>query len=215
MVPSVVIREIIRFVEAVTAQFALERPSSQLVVRLQFVFFRKLPVAKTAPELEVILGVNLPVRHHCVNAMKHPATVGTNSFLVVPQVQPQRFSMFVGDSTNLARVHPFRRVDLSDVLLYDGRSGKYGITLGALGALFCVAEHVAIEGSLTAEAFRTVGTLIGQFAGVESHVDLEGAFVQESAVTLLAFQVFNAIMNLFVLFQGGSEFERFKAYFTR
>lgn len=123
--------------------------------------------------------------------------------------------MFVGDSTNLARVRPFRRVDLSDVLLYDGRSGKHGITLGALGALFCVAKHVAIEGSLTAEAFRTVGTLIGQFAGVESHVDLEGAFVQESAVTLLAFQVFNAIMNLLVLFQGGSEFERFKAYFTR
>lgn len=184
-------------------------------MRLQLVFFLKLPVAKPASELEVILRVNLPVRHHGVHAVKHPSAIGTNSFLVVPQVQPQRFPMFVRDSADLTRVRPFRRVDLTDVLLHDRRSGKQRITLGALGALLCVAEHVAVQGGLAAEPLRTVRTLIGQFAGMKPHVDFERSFVHEAPMALFTLEFFYSVMDLFVLLQSGSKFEPFTAYFAK
>lgn len=181
----------------------------------QLFFLLELPVTVGTLELKVILGVDLPVRHHGIDTVENFPTIRTDPFLVIPKVQPQAFQMLVGDATYLAGIDPFRRMNFPDVLLYDRRRCKNRRALRTLGALLGMPEHVTIQCRLTTELFRTVGTLVRHFTGVHPKVHLQRSLVEEPPLTHFALELLDSIVNLFVLLQGGAKLENLPTELTR
>lgn len=122
--------------------------------------------------------------------------------------------MLVGNSADLTRVDPFRCVHLPDVLLHNGRCSEDRRALRALSTLLGMPEDVTIQGCLTAKLFRTVRALVRHLSGMHPKVHFQGSFMQKPTIANLAFKFFDPIVNLFMLLQGGAEFENFPAEFT-